>query len=145
MWLAVWVLASSGVNVGIIVRVACHVGRRFEVSRMVVSRDVCFRHQFSRASCGWWFDVGYTFCMESEAVAPTAWCCAIQGKREVFASRTSSLFCDNSPCSIFNSKPASLINPVVFFYSQLKYMSDSNIARCHRRSHRGTNNEEINV
>lgn len=83
---------------------------------MVVSRDVCFRHQFSRASYGWWFDVDCTFCMESEAVAPTGWCCAIQGKREVFASKTSSLFWDNSPSAVFNSKPVSLIDSVVFFF-----------------------------
>ena len=77
-WLlhAVLVMASSGVNDGVIVRVACHVGRRFEVSRMAVSRDVCFRHHFPRASCGWWFDVDCTFCVESDAVALTSWCCA---------------------------------------------------------------------
>ena len=74
---AVLVMASSGVDDGVIVRVACHVGRRFEVSRMAVSRDVCFRHHFSRASCGWWFDVDCAFCMESDAVALTSWCCAI--------------------------------------------------------------------
>jgi hypothetical protein len=41
-----WCWQSSGVDDGVIVRVACHVGRRFEVSRMAVSRDVCFRHHF---------------------------------------------------------------------------------------------------
>jgi hypothetical protein len=42
-------MASSRVDDGVIVRVACHVGRRFEVSRMMVSRDVCFRHRFPLA------------------------------------------------------------------------------------------------
>jgi hypothetical protein len=52
-------MASSRVDDGVIVRVACHVGRRFEVSRMTISRDMCFRHLFPRARCKWWFDVGW--------------------------------------------------------------------------------------